>query len=70
MIDDPEIPHAPAEDVFEAEIEDAPVIGQLAQGIEVIRGVLRTLPASPGVYRMINAKGDPVYVGKASNLKN
>ncbi|HVA15158.1 MAG TPA: excinuclease ABC subunit UvrC, partial [Stellaceae bacterium] len=43
---------------------------QLAQGIAAIREVLRTLPPSPGVYRMLDAKGDPLYVGKASNLKN
>jgi excinuclease ABC subunit C len=58
---------------LEAEIETedfGPATGQLAQGVDVIRGVLRNLPPAPGVYRMINAKGDPVYVGKASNLKN
>jgi excinuclease ABC subunit C len=27
-------------------------------------------PTNPGVYRMINAKGDIVYIGKAKNLKN
>jgi excinuclease ABC subunit C len=71
MIDDPETSLPPADDTFEEDSDDAlPVIGQLAQGVEIIRGVLRNLPSSPGVYRMINAKGDPVYVGKASNLKN
>jgi excinuclease ABC subunit C len=50
--------------------EEAPATGVLAQGVAVIRDVLRTLPAAPGVYRMINAKGDPIYVGKASNLRN
>src|SRR5215470_517962 len=43
--------------------------GTLAHGIEVIRGALKTLPASPGVYRMLDRKGDAVYVGKARNLK-
>jgi excinuclease ABC subunit C len=41
----------------------------LEQGIEVIRQVVKTLPNGPGVYRMINATGDVVYVGKAKNLK-
>lgn len=41
----------------------------LSKGVEVISNFLETLPASPGVYRMLNAKGDPLYVGKAKNLK-
>jgi len=41
----------------------------LAVGVSVIQRVLETMPASPGVYRMLNAKGDPLYVGKAKNLK-
>ncbi len=31
---------------------------------------LKTLPTSPGVYRMFDAKGDILYVGKASNLRS
>ncbi|HVJ54756.1 MAG TPA: excinuclease ABC subunit UvrC [Aliidongia sp.] len=45
-------------------------VGVLARGVEVIRGVVKTLPPSPGVYRMLNAKGDALYVGKARNLRN
>ena len=43
--------------------------GTLAYGLEAIRSALKTLPASPGVYRMLDRKGDAVYVGKARNLK-
>jgi excinuclease ABC subunit C len=42
----------------------------LLRGVEVIRAVLKTLPSGPGVYRMLDAKGDALYVGKARNLKN
>ncbi|WP_072394845.1 excinuclease ABC subunit UvrC [Hyphomicrobium sp. CS1GBMeth3] len=40
-----------------------------ATGPEVIAGYLKTLTTGPGVYRMLNAAGDVIYVGKARNLK-
>lgn len=41
----------------------------LQRGVETIKAYLRTLPERPGVYRMMNADGDVLYVGKARNLR-
>src|SRR3954451_24602599 len=46
---------------------DAP---DLEMGIAAIREVWKTLPSRPGVYRMQDARGDVLYVGKARTLKS
>ncbi len=46
---------------------DAP---DLEAGVAAIRNVVQTLPLKPGVYRMHDARGDVLYVGKARALKN
>ena len=49
--------------------EDAPEALSLGRGMEEIARAVRTLPNSPGVYRMLNRRGDALYVGKAQSLK-
>ena len=39
-------------------------------GAGLIADYVKRLPGKPGVYRMIGAKNDLLYVGKAKNLKN
>ena len=43
--------------------------GRLAVGHAAIENAMRLAPTSPGVYRMLNAASDVLYVGKAKNVR-
>src|SRR5579871_6084542 len=48
---------------------DAVAEGPLATGHAAIENAVKLAPTSPGVYRMLNAAGDVLYVGKAKSVK-
>ena len=50
-------------------IQDPPDLAPARTGVSVIEAVLATLPQGPGVYRMLDSRGEPLYVGKARSLK-
>jgi excinuclease ABC subunit C len=43
--------------------------GSLAAGRDAIVHAIKEAPSRPGVYRMIDSRGDVLYVGKAKNIK-
>src|SRR6201991_3651799 len=56
----PDLPEEPSEAIAE---------GPLAVGHAAIENAVRLAPTSPGVYRMLNAGSDVLYVGKAKNVR-
>jgi len=81
MSDDPKANIEPDLDLAEEEDEetlpsiedmDAPVgslAAPLAGGVAAIQRAAKHAPAAPGVYRMIDAKGEVLYVGKAKSIR-
>ncbi len=51
------------------EAAEAVAEGTLASGRSAIARAVRLAPASAGVYRMLNAAGDVLYVGKAKSVR-
>ena len=60
----------PEPDALDAAPDDAgAVAGSLAEGRDAILRYTKLAPSRPGVYRMIDGRGDVLYVGKAKNIK-
>jgi excinuclease ABC subunit C len=79
MADDPKANIDPDIDLADDEVEeesslpsveeaDAPA-APLAGGVAAIQRAVKHAPAAPGVYRMIDAKGEVLYVGKAKSIR-
>jgi len=60
----------PAADEIEAEDSVERGGDSLAAGRAAVLDYAKRAPAQPGVYRMIDARGDVLYVGKAKNIRN
>ncbi len=64
--DEEALPEADEAAAIQRDEEEA---GSLAAGRDAIIHAIKEAPPRPGVYRMIDGRGDVLYVGKAKNIK-
>src|SRR4051812_32844800 len=79
MSDDPKANIEPEPDLVEDEEESslpaieeevsAAALGPVVGGVAAIQRAAKHAPAAPGVYRMIDAKGEVLYIGKAKSIR-
>ena len=65
----PEDPGGAAPDDPDAGLDLAAAPASVRHGAATIRGFWEHAPAGPGVYRMIAANGEVLYVGKAKSVR-
>ncbi len=65
--DEPSLPQPDETEAAQRSIDEGP--GSLAAGRAAILRYVKLAPSRPGVYRMIDAHGDVLYVGKAKNIR-
>ena len=69
LVDEDDEEALPEADEAAAIQRDEAAAGSLAAGRDAIIHAIKEAPSRPGVYRMIDSRGDVLYVGKAKNIK-